>query len=87
MRGELAVDDIKKVQEALKDKGHDPGPVDGIVGPQTQKALRSFQVANGIRATGRVDAETAKALGMERGSSSKEPSMAPMTKEPSPKSK
>jgi hypothetical protein len=63
-------EDIKKVQEALKDKGNDPGPVDGIVGPQTKKALRAFQSSQNLKTTGRLDAETAKALGVEHGSSS-----------------
>jgi hypothetical protein len=92
--------DIKKIQEALKDKGNDPGPVDGVVGPQTQKALRAFQQANGLKTTGRLDAETAKALGvepgsspamgsgssMEKASSTQEPSRSPINKEPSSKS-
>jgi hypothetical protein len=97
-----AKEDIKKVQEALKEKGNDPGPADGVMGPQTQKALRAFQSKNGLKTSGRLDAETAKALGvekesssmgkgsssMERGSSSsKEPASAPMGKESSPKGK
>ena len=63
-------EDIKNIQEALKDKGNDPGPVDGIVGPQTKKALQAFQSSQNLKTTGRVDAETAKALGIEHGSSS-----------------
>jgi hypothetical protein len=94
-----AKEDIKKAQEALKGKGTDPGPADGVMGPQTQKALRAFQSANGLKTSGRLDAETAKALGVEKGSSSmgkgsssmeksgssssKEPSSAPMGKESS----
>jgi Putative peptidoglycan binding domain len=99
--GQWGKDDIKKVQEALKDKGQDPGPADGVIGAQTQKALSAFQSANGLKATGRLDAKTAKALGVERGSSSmgkgsssmekgtssKEPSNAPMGKESSSKSR
>ncbi len=64
-RGEWATEDIQKVQEALKDKGHDPGAIDGVLGPKTQKAIQSFQRASGLRATGRIDAETAKQLGVE----------------------
>ncbi|RPH82305.1 MAG: peptidoglycan-binding protein, partial [Candidatus Rokuibacteriota bacterium] len=30
---------VKAVQQALKDKGHDPGEVDGKMGPKTQAAL------------------------------------------------
>src|SRR5690349_10295747 len=38
---------VKQVQQALKDKGQDPGPVDGKMGPKTQAALTSFQQAQG----------------------------------------
>lgn len=56
---------VKAAQQALKDKGHDPGEVDGKMGPKTQAALRDFQKAQGMQATGRLDAKTAQALGME----------------------
>jgi peptidoglycan hydrolase-like protein with peptidoglycan-binding domain len=98
--GQWGKDDIKKVQEALKDKGQDPGPADGVMGAQTQKALRAFQSANGLKASGRLDEETAKKLGVEKGSSSaekgsssmkgsssKESSSTPAAKEPSTSSK
>ena len=49
-----------QVQQALKAKGYDPGTSDN----QTQEALRKFQQANGLTATGRLDAQTAKALGV-----------------------
>lgn len=62
-----AAPEVKKVQEALKDKGHDPGPIDGVLGPRTQEALKAFQLASGLRATGRIDAETAAKLGVEDG--------------------
>jgi len=78
--GQWGKDDIKKVQEALKDKGQDPGPADGVMGAQTQKALRAFQSANGLKASGRLDAATAKALGVERGSSSMEKGSSSMEK-------
>jgi peptidoglycan hydrolase-like protein with peptidoglycan-binding domain len=61
---------VKQVQEALKDKGFDPGPVDGIMGPKTQEALRSFQQSKNLKATGRVDAQTRKELGVEQGAAS-----------------
>jgi peptidoglycan hydrolase-like protein with peptidoglycan-binding domain len=56
---------VKKVQEALKEKGHDPGPIDGVMGPKTQEALRAFQQANNLKATGRIDSETAQKLGID----------------------
>lgn len=61
---------IKEVQEALKDKGHDPGPVDGIMGARTKEALKSFQTASNLQPTGTLNAETAQQLGVEAGSSS-----------------
>jgi peptidoglycan hydrolase-like protein with peptidoglycan-binding domain len=49
---------VKAVQQALKDKGHDPGDVDGAMGPKTQAALRDFQQKEGLKATGRADSDT-----------------------------
>jgi peptidoglycan hydrolase-like protein with peptidoglycan-binding domain len=49
---------VKAVQQALKDKGHDPGEVDGAMGPKTEAALRDFQKKEGLKATGTADAET-----------------------------
>lgn len=62
--------DVKKIQEALKDKGNDPGEIDGKMGPKTREALKSFQTANKLPATGRIDNETAKQLGVESTGSS-----------------
>ena len=57
--------DVRAVQEALKGKGFDPGPVDGVMGRKTQAALRSFQQSSSLSATGRLDAQTAQHLGIE----------------------
>jgi Putative peptidoglycan binding domain len=65
-----AMQDIKEAQEALKDKGHDPGSIDGVMGPKTREAVRAFQSSNGLQATGSLNAETAKKLGVEREGSS-----------------
>lgn len=54
--------DITKAQEALMKKGHNPGSIDGIMGPQTRKAIRAFQGANGLEQSGRLDPETADKL-------------------------
>ena len=56
---------VKAVQQALKEKGHDPGEIDGKMGPKTQAALRDFQSQEGINASGRLDAETMSKLGIE----------------------
>lgn len=72
---EMSPDKVKKVQEALKEKGHDPGPIDGILGPQTREALKAFQMANDLKATGQLDEETASKLGVEDSPSAKEGSV------------
>jgi peptidoglycan hydrolase-like protein with peptidoglycan-binding domain len=63
-------DQVKAVQQALKDKGHDPGDPDGMMGPRTQAALRDFQKAQGLKETGRLDTETMAKLGVDAKSSS-----------------
>lgn len=62
--GQWSREDIRGVQEALRDKGHNPGAIDGIMGPRTQQALRQFQQAQNLQATGQLDANTASALGV-----------------------
>jgi peptidoglycan hydrolase-like protein with peptidoglycan-binding domain len=59
----LNPDGVRKVQLALQKKGINPGPVDGIYGPLTKEAVRSFQSRYGIKATGDVDNQTLFALG------------------------
>jgi peptidoglycan hydrolase-like protein with peptidoglycan-binding domain len=55
--------DIEQLQKALKQQGHDPGPIDGEFGPQTSAALRAYQQAQGLNATGQIDDATLVKLG------------------------
>jgi peptidoglycan hydrolase-like protein with peptidoglycan-binding domain len=55
--------DVERAQEALKQAGHDPGPVDGVMGAQTSAALKAYQKQHGLSVTGQLDAETAAKLG------------------------
>ena len=57
---------IKKVQEALRDKGYDPGPIDGVMGSQTRKAISQYQKSENLCVTGHLDADTAGKLGVGR---------------------
>lgn len=43
---------VKSLQKILKDKGYNPGPVDGIFGMGTRKALMMFQKDNALRIDG-----------------------------------
>ena len=63
--GGATAEQVKSVQQALKDAGHDPGPIDGKMGPKTQQALREYQQKEGLKATGRLDSETASKLGVQ----------------------
>ncbi len=45
---------IAKIQKELIELGYDPGPVDGLMGPQTRSAIKAFQRSIGKRPTGRV---------------------------------
>jgi Putative peptidoglycan binding domain len=47
--GDMSADKVKQLQEALKAKGHDPGPIDGVMGPKTRAALDKYQKAENIQ--------------------------------------
>ena len=53
---------VRAAQRTLESNGLDVGPIDGILGPRTQAALRAFQEKQGLVRSGRLDAETVKAL-------------------------
>ena len=57
-------EDVKRVQQALKDKGFDPGLIDGDFGPATEAAAIGFQKSEGLSADGVVGQKTLKALGI-----------------------
>ena len=43
---------IAQLQGELSDRGYDPGPQDGIVGPKVRTAIRTYQTDAGLPATG-----------------------------------
>jgi hypothetical protein len=50
--------DVKTLQRALNALGYRDGKIDGVFGSNTQKALKAFQKAMGITASGILDAAT-----------------------------
>ena len=60
----ISAEEIKRAQEALKARGHDPGAISGRMHAKTQEALRQFQKANNLTPTGVLDKKTADKLGV-----------------------
>ena len=58
-------DSVKSVQQALVSQGIEvSGGVDGIFGPGTETAVKSFQSSHGLPQSGQIDDATAIALGL-----------------------
>lgn len=55
---------LENVQLALRDQGYDTGPIDGLIGPQTQAALAAYQRDHGLLVTAAVDEPTLVTLGL-----------------------
>jgi peptidoglycan hydrolase-like protein with peptidoglycan-binding domain len=56
--------EITKMQETLRDKGHYRGKVDGVFGLRTRASIRAYQKAESLPITGQVDIRTADGLGV-----------------------
>lgn len=55
---------LREIQQALATQGLYRGAIDGIAGSQTREAARRFQQREGLPATGRLDVETVRRLGL-----------------------
>jgi peptidoglycan hydrolase-like protein with peptidoglycan-binding domain len=66
-------DDSRQAQLELRNMGLYNGSLDGVVGPETKRALEQFQKNNGLDRTARLDQQTMVALfgniGISQGSS------------------
>jgi peptidoglycan hydrolase-like protein with peptidoglycan-binding domain len=56
--------DVKRIQQILRDKGHYRGEVDGVFGLRTWASIRGFQKAENLPVTGQLDTRTAAKLGV-----------------------
>lgn len=56
------VDLVQTVQGLLLERGFNPGPADGVIGPMTRDAVRAFQQAIGMQPTGVIDEGLLNAL-------------------------
>lgn len=59
---------VRQAQERLQQAWFDPGRADGKPGLQTAKALRQYQAAHNLPATGKLDAATCNLLMRDAGS-------------------
>jgi peptidoglycan hydrolase-like protein with peptidoglycan-binding domain len=57
---------VEEIQNALKEDGFDPGPIDGVMGAQTRAAIKGLQKAKGLKATGKIDSKTQLALNRKK---------------------
>jgi hypothetical protein len=55
---------VTSLQRALLEAGYDPGPIDGFLGRQTLRAVKSYQEAKGLP-TGNLTIATLDALGLK----------------------
>ena len=58
MRG----DNVKMLQKLLSEKGFNVGPIDGVFGKITLKALKDFQSSSGLTVDGMADKDTLMTL-------------------------
>lgn len=56
--------EVENLQQHLKEKGFDPGLIDGAFGPGTEAALIAFQNGEGLSADGIAGPQTLAALGL-----------------------
>ena len=55
---------IVDVQEQLQRDGYYAGPIDGVLGPMTRRAIAAFQADHGLAITSAIDEPTLASLGL-----------------------
>lgn len=53
---------VRKVQQTLQSEGMQVGQVDGMMGPETESALRQYQQKHNLQPTGKIDSATLSAM-------------------------
>ena len=57
---------VAAVQEQLAQQGYYRGELDGVFGPETRRAVVRYQSDEGLHVTGNLNADTLRALGLQR---------------------
>ena len=63
-----ANDVVVAAQERLARQGYYHGETDGTFSPEMQKAVRNYQITNGLRPSGYLDADTLSVMGLQNSS-------------------
>lgn len=66
--GQVDQQTARQLQHALQGQGYNTGQIDGIWGPRSQQALRTFEQDRGLQADGQPDQQSLSALGVQGGS-------------------
>jgi hypothetical protein len=62
--GDYADSTVVAAQQQLARQGYYRGQIDGVVGPETRRAVARYQSRHGLRVTGALTADTLEALGL-----------------------
>jgi len=62
--GESNNSTIVATQERLAQQGYHRGETDGALSPEMHKAVKRYQITNGLRATGYLDTPTLVVMGL-----------------------
>jgi hypothetical protein len=54
---------VPRLQQELAQAGFYSGPIDGVLGDGTRRAIRAYERANGLPVDGRIDTELLRAMG------------------------
>ena len=60
----LSREDVRQLQIELLRNNFNPGPIDGIYGPLTERAVIDFHISRGLPVTGVADKRTLQTLGI-----------------------
>ncbi len=60
---------VRKVQAALNARGYNAGPADGVMGPSTRSAIRTYRADADMEISGRIDADLLASLDIQTAAS------------------
>jgi len=62
--GDATDSTVAAAQQQLAREGYYRGQIDGVIGPETRRAVARYQSSHGLRVTGALTADTLEALGL-----------------------